>query len=61
MEVITDADTPEVSITIKGQEIPGYDARALQGMGLGYATSPRKIRVAEPSLRCDDLDRRARV
>jgi aldehyde:ferredoxin oxidoreductase len=32
---------PEVSITIKGQEIPGYDARALQGMGLGYATSPR--------------------
>ncbi|WP_025771085.1 aldehyde ferredoxin oxidoreductase family protein [Thioalkalivibrio sp. HK1] len=32
---------PEVSITIKGQEIPGYDGRALQGMGLGYATSPR--------------------
>ena len=30
---------PEVSITIKGQEIPGYDARALQGMGLGTPRS----------------------
>ncbi len=32
---------PELSITIKGQEIAGYDARGLQGMGLGYATSNR--------------------
>jgi aldehyde:ferredoxin oxidoreductase len=32
---------PEFSITIKGQEIPGYDTRAMQGMGLAYATSNR--------------------
>jgi len=29
------------SITVKGQEIPGYDPRAMQGMGLAYATSNR--------------------
>ncbi len=32
---------PEVSMTVKGQEFAGYDSRALQGMGLGYATSNR--------------------
>ena len=32
---------PELSMTVKGQEFAGYDARALQGMGLGYATSNR--------------------
>ncbi len=32
---------PEFSMTIKGQEIPGYDSRAMQGMGLAYATSNR--------------------
>ena len=32
---------PELSISIKGQEIAGYDVRGLQGMGLGYATSNR--------------------
>ena len=32
---------PEFSMTIKGQEIPGYDGRAMQGMGLAYATSNR--------------------
>ncbi len=32
---------PEVAMTVKGQEIPGYDPRGMQGMGLGYATSPR--------------------
>ncbi|MCB1830983.1 MAG: aldehyde ferredoxin oxidoreductase C-terminal domain-containing protein, partial [Gammaproteobacteria bacterium] len=31
----------EFSITVKGQEIPGYDPRAMQGMGLAYATSNR--------------------
>ena len=28
-------------MTVKGQEFAGYDSRALQGMGLGYATSSR--------------------
>ena len=32
---------PEVAMTVKGQEFAGYDSRALQGMGLGYATSSR--------------------
>jgi aldehyde:ferredoxin oxidoreductase len=32
---------PEFSITVKGQEFAGYDPRAMQGMGLGYATSNR--------------------
>jgi len=32
---------PEFSITVKGQEFPGYDPRAMQGMGLAYATSNR--------------------
>ena len=32
---------PELSMTVKGQEFPAYDPRAIQGMGLGYATSNR--------------------
>ncbi|MFQ6023033.1 MAG: aldehyde ferredoxin oxidoreductase family protein [Acidiferrobacterales bacterium] len=32
---------PEIAMTVKGQEFAGYDSRALQGMGLGYATSNR--------------------
>lgn len=32
---------PEYSMTVKKQEIPAYDPRALQGMGLTYATSNR--------------------
>ena len=32
---------PELSMEVKGQEFAGYDSRALQGMGLGYATSNR--------------------
>lgn len=32
---------PELSMTVKGQEFPAYDGRALQGMGLAYATSNR--------------------
>ncbi len=32
---------PELSMTVKSQEFPAYDGRALQGMGLAYATSNR--------------------
>ena len=32
---------PELAMQVKGQEFPGYDPRAMQGMGLAYATSPR--------------------
>ena len=32
---------PEFSMSVKGQEFPGYDGRAMQGMALGYATSNR--------------------
>ncbi len=32
---------PEFSMCVKGQEFPGYDTRAMQGMGLAYATSNR--------------------
>ena len=32
---------PELAMAVKGQEFPGYDPRAMQGMGLAYATSNR--------------------
>jgi len=32
---------PELAMVVKGQEFAGYDSRAQQGMGLGYATSNR--------------------
>lgn len=32
---------PEFSMTVKSQEFPAYDPRAIQGMGLAYATSNR--------------------
>jgi len=32
---------PELAMSVKGQGIPAYDPRGLQGMGLGYATSNR--------------------
>ena len=32
---------PDISMTVKGQEFPAYDPRAIQGMGLAYATSNR--------------------
>ena len=32
---------PEFSISVKGQELPGYDPRGLMGQGLEYATSVR--------------------
>jgi aldehyde:ferredoxin oxidoreductase len=35
------AEHPELSMSVKGQELPGYDPRGLQGQGLEYATSVR--------------------
>ncbi len=32
---------PALSMTVKGQEFAGYDPRAMQGMGLNYATGNR--------------------
>lgn len=32
---------PELSIAVKAQELPAYDGRAIQGIGLNYATSNR--------------------
>jgi len=32
---------PEFFMGVRGQEFPAYDSRAIQGMGLGYATSNR--------------------
>ena len=32
---------PELSMSSKGQEFPAYDGRAIQGIGLAYATSNR--------------------
>ena len=32
---------PEIAMHVKGQEFAGYDARAMPGMGLGYATGNR--------------------
>ncbi|HDR72990.1 MAG TPA: aldehyde ferredoxin oxidoreductase [Methanoculleus sp.] len=32
---------PEYSMSVKGQELPAYDPRGLQGLGLNYATSVR--------------------
>ena len=32
---------PEVSMSVKKQEMPAYDARGVQGIGITYATSNR--------------------
>lgn len=32
---------PELSINVKGMELPAYDPRAIEGMGLNYATANR--------------------
>ncbi|PLR96814.1 aldehyde ferredoxin oxidoreductase family protein [Bacillus sp. T33-2] len=34
-------NVPELSMSVKGQSIPAYDPRGIQGIGLGYATSNR--------------------
>lgn len=36
-----DWGAPELSMSVKGQSIPAYDPRGIQGIGLGYATSNR--------------------
>ncbi|WP_059172158.1 aldehyde ferredoxin oxidoreductase family protein [Bacillus sp. FJAT-27445] len=34
-------EAPQLSMSVKGQSIPAYDPRGIQGIGLGYATSNR--------------------
>jgi len=56
---------PEVFMGVKGQEFPAYDPRAVQGMGLGYATSNRgachlrAYTVSAEVLAAEPLDPRA--
>jgi len=47
---------PEFSMASKGQEIPGYDGRAMQGMGLAYATSNRGACHLRASPYADDFE-----
>jgi aldehyde:ferredoxin oxidoreductase len=47
---------PEFSMTVKGQEFAGYDSRALQGMGLGYATSNRGACHLKHAVFEEDMD-----
>ena len=47
---------PEFSMTSKGQEFPGYDTRAMQGMGLAYATSNRGACHLRASPYTDDFE-----
>ncbi|MCP4328206.1 MAG: aldehyde ferredoxin oxidoreductase family protein [Alphaproteobacteria bacterium] len=47
---------PELSMTVKGQEFAGYDGRALQGMGLGYATSNRGACHLKHAVFSEDMD-----
>jgi len=48
---------PEFSMTVKGQEIPGYDGRAMQGMALAYATSNRGACHLRADPYSDDFER----
>ncbi len=41
LRLCTKYGRPDLSMTVKGQEFPAYDARGIQGMGLTYATSNR--------------------
>ncbi len=47
---------PELSMSVKGQEFAGYDSRALQGMGLGYATSNRGACHLKHDAFSDDME-----
>jgi len=47
---------PELSMAVKGQEFAGYDSRALQGMGLGYATSNRGACHLRHDVFAEDMD-----
>ena len=48
---------PELAMVAKGQEFAGYDARALQGMGLGYATSNRGACHLRHDTFAEDMER----
>ncbi len=48
---------PEFAMVVKGQEFPGYDPRAMQGMALGYATSNRGACHLKASPFQDDFQR----
>jgi aldehyde:ferredoxin oxidoreductase len=41
LRLCTKYGRPDLSMSVKGQEFPAYDARGIQGMGLAYATSNR--------------------
>ncbi len=47
---------PEYSMSVKGQEFAGYDSRALQGMGLGYATSNRGACHLKHDVYAEDME-----
>ena len=47
---------PELAMVVKGQEFAGYDSRALQGMGLGYATSNRGACHLKHDVFSEDMD-----
>ncbi len=46
---------PELAMVVKGQEMAGYDSRAQQGMGLGYATSNRGACHLKHDLFAEDM------
>jgi len=46
---------PELAMVVKGQEFPGYDGRAMQGMALAFATSPRGACHMKASPYTDDF------
>jgi aldehyde:ferredoxin oxidoreductase len=48
---------PELAMVAKGQEFPGYDGRAMQGMGLAYATSNRGACHLRADPYADDFSR----
>ncbi len=47
---------PELAMVVKGQEFAGYDSRALQGMGLGFATSNRGACHLKHDLFAEDME-----
>ena len=47
---------PEIAMHVKGQEFAGYDSRALQGMGLGFATSNRGACHLKHDVFAEDMD-----
>ncbi len=47
---------PDLAMVVKGQEFPGYDGRAMQGMALAYATSNRGACHLKADPYGDDFD-----